>query len=272
LESAFKTLLIIPLVISSQLIGSLTFRFAEDREFRPEEIEIARALTSQAALAIQLTRLAKTASHSAVLTERSQLVGEIHDSLSQFFAGISMQLGAAAEVIKSGSGSVLRYVERASDMAQFGLAEARRSAFSLQPTIIEESGLIEALQKMVERSNIPGRLRCNFHAACVPEESLPSSIQQELLRIAQEAMSNALRHAKPTVISVHLRCKPPDLILEVIDNGSGMDESHVARREGFGFSNMRARAENIGAQLEVRTVGGRGTTVVVRVPAILSRD
>jgi PAS domain S-box-containing protein len=261
-----KTLLIIPLVISKQLIGSLTFHFTDDREFRPEQIEIARALASQASLAIQLTRLAKAARQSAVLQERNQLVGEIHDSLAQFFTGISMQLGAAREVVKAGTGSVLRYVERASDMAQFGLAEARRSAFSLQPTIIEESGLIEALQRMVERSNIPGRLRCNFLSTGVPQDSLPPAVQQELLRIAQEAMSNALRHAKPTVVSVHLRCHPPNLVLEVVDNGSGIDDPQAAGKEGFGFSNMRARAAQIGAQLEVRTAEGRGTTIAVRVP------
>src|SRR5258707_2498973 len=167
---------------------------------------------------------------------------------------------------KAGSGSVLSYLERASDLAQFGLGEARRSAFSLQPTIIEELGLVEALQKMVERSNIPGRLRCNFYSTGVPEENLPPSVQQDLLRIAQEAMSNAVRHAKPTVISVNLRCHPPKLVLEVTDNGSGIADSQAASREGFGFSNMRARAENIGAQLEVRSEAGRGTTIVVHLP------
>jgi len=266
LEREVRTLLIMPLTISGQLVGSLTFRFTEERAFRLEEIEIARALASQASLAIQLTRLANEARQSAVLAERNQLAGEIHDSLAQFFTGISMQLGAASEVIKAGGGSVLSYIDRASDMAKFGLAEARRSAFSLQPTILEESGLIEALQKMVERSNIPGRLRCDFHSIGVPEQNLPSPIQQELLRIAQEAMSNALRHAKPTVISVNLRCEPPDLILEVIDNGSGIDDYQPTSREGFGFSSMRARAEIIGARLEVHTAEGGGTTIVVRVP------
>jgi signal transduction histidine kinase len=261
-----KTLLIIPLVISSQSIGSLTFRFTEDRAFRPEEIEIARALASQAGLAIQLTRLAKSARQSAVLAERNELAGEIHDSLAQFFTGISMQLGAAKEVSKVSNGNVQSYVERAFELAQFGLSEARRSAFSLQPNIIEESGLTEALEKMVERSNIPGRLRCNFYSSGVPEGRLPSSVQQELLRIAQEAMSNALRHAKPTVISVNLRCHPPVLLLEITDNGSGIADLHPAGREGFGFPNMRARAENIGAELEVRTAGDCGTTIIVRLP------
>jgi PAS domain S-box-containing protein len=260
-----KTLLVIPLVLAKQLIGSLTFRFTDDREFRQEEIEIARALASQASLAIHLTRLAKAARQSAVLEERNQLAGEIHDSLAQFFTGITMQLGAAKEVIKAASGNVLSYLERASDLAHFGLAEARRSAFSLHPTIVEELGLLE-VQKLVERSNIPGRLRCNFHSTGIPEEKLPSSVQQDLLRIAQEAMSNAVRHAKPTIISVNLRCHPPNLVLEVTDNGSGIDDSEAARREGFGFSNMRARAENIGAQLEVGSAAGRGTTIVVHLP------
>src|SRR6202030_3815079 len=209
----------------------------------PEELEIARALATQASLAIHLTRLAKAARQSAVLAERNQLAGEIHDSLAQFFTGISMQLGAAREVIKAGSATGLSsYIERAFDMAQFGLAESRRSAFSLQPTIIEESGLIDALQKMVERSNIPGRLRCNFRSTGVPEEGLPTRIQHELLRIAQEAISNAVRHAKPTVVSVTLRWEPPNLILQVKDNGTGISNASLEKREGFGLRNMRTRA------------------------------
>jgi signal transduction histidine kinase len=261
-----KTILILPLTSGGQVNGRLTFRFTGERDFHPEELEIAKALATQASLAIQLTRLAQTARQSAVLKERNQMAGEIHDSLAQFFTGIAMQLGAAKEVFKEGSDNVLGYLERASDLAQFGLSEARRSAFSLQPTIIEDSGLIEALQKMVERSNIPGRLRCNFHSTGVPEESLTPSVQQDLLRIAQEAMSNAVRHAKPTIISVNLRCNPPDIILEVIDNGSGIADSQAASREGLGFSNMRARVKKLKGMLDIRTAPGRGTSIIVTVP------
>ncbi len=257
-----KALLVIPLTLGGQSNGELSFRFTKERDFNSEELEVARALSIQASLAIQLTRLAKTASESAVLAERNELAGEIHDSLAQFFTGISMQLGAAKEVLKAGSDSIVSYIERAADLAQFGLGEARRSAFSLQPTLIEEAGLIEALQKMVERSNIPGRLRCNFTAIGVPEENLPSAVQQDLLRIAQEAMSNAVRHAKPTVVSVSISCQSPNLTLTVTDNGSGIDPSKTAS-EGFGFYNMRARAANIGAKLEVQSAPGRGTTIFV---------
>src|SRR6202011_4753414 len=117
-----KTVLVIPLISRGQAVGRLTFRFTDARDFDPEELEIARALATQASLAIQLTRLAKAASDLAVLVHRDQLSDEIHDSLAQFFTGISMQLGAAREVIKAGRG--LSYVHRATELAQFGLAEA----------------------------------------------------------------------------------------------------------------------------------------------------
>jgi signal transduction histidine kinase len=119
---------------------------------------------------------------------------------------------------------------------------------------------------LVERSNIPGRLRCNFHSTGVPEESLPPSVQQDLVRIAQETISNAVRHAKPTVISVNLRSEPPSLVLEVTDNGSGIADSQAASREGFGFSNMTARVKKLKGTLDIRTAPSRGTSIIVSVP------
>jgi signal transduction histidine kinase len=146
-----------------RFIGQLAFRFTDEQEFRAEDIEIARAFASQASLA---------------------------------FTGIALQLDGAQQVITTGHDDGLSYVQRATELAQFGLTEARRSAFSLQSALIEESGLIEALQKLVERSNIEGRLRCHFHWDGVPEELLAPSVQQDLLRIAQEAISNAVRTAR----------------------------------------------------------------------------
>jgi signal transduction histidine kinase len=119
---------------------------------------------------------------------------------------------------------------------------------------------------LVERSNIPGRLRCNFRSSGVPKESLPLHIQQDLLRIAQEAISNAVRHAKPTVIVVSLRVDSPNLVLEIRDNGSGIDDTRVESGEGLGFDNMRERVRNLGAELAIRTAADRGTSIIVRLP------
>jgi signal transduction histidine kinase len=246
----------------------LTFRFTEERDFHPEELEIARALATQASLAIHLTRLANTSRESAVLAERNRLAGEIHDSLAQSFAGISLQLSAAEEDLKTKSNDGLNYIERANDIARFGLAEARRSTLSLLPSIIGQSGLIEALQMLVDRSNIPGRLRCTFQSNGLRDESLPQAVRQDLLRIAQEAISNALRHARPTVLSVSLRSSPPNLVLEVRDNGSGIASERLETEEGFGFTNMRERAKKLNATLDIQTAPGRGTSILVSLPVL----
>src|SRR5258705_3184420 len=208
-----KTVLVIPLISRGQAVGRLTFRFTDERDFDPEELEIARALATQASLAIHLTRLAKAARQSAVLEERNQLAAEIHDALAQSFTGISMQLVVAGEQLAAKEGDPLHQIQLANEIAKFGLAEARRSILSLRSNALEELGLTTKLQRLVEHSNVAGRLRCDFRSDNIPEESLPPRIQHELLRFAQEAISNAVRHAKPTLVSVRLRLEPPNLIL-----------------------------------------------------------
>jgi signal transduction histidine kinase len=259
-----KTLLIIPLNLATQLLGSLTFRFAEDRQFRPEEIEVARVLESQAALAIQVTRLAEAARQSAVLKERTRLAGEIHDALAQSFTAICMQLGVAQEELSSKEGDPLCRIQRAVELASLGLAEARRFAHKLR--LSEEPGLIVALQALVERTSLPGRLRCDFRSDNIPEKGLPSRVLHELLRIAQEAIHNAVRHANPTLIAVTLQWDAPNLLLQVKDNGSGLSAARLENSEGFGLRNMRERASEIDGRFEIQTAPGHGTSIIVTVP------
>src|SRR5437660_3427648 len=171
-ELGVKTVLIIPLASRGQANGRLTFRFTEERDFHPEELEIARALATQASLAIHLTRLAKSAKQSAVLQERNQLAAEIHDALAQSFTGITMQLGVAGEQLAAKQGDPLCQIQRANEIAKFGLAEARRSILSLRSNAIEELGLTTTLQRLVEHSNVAGRLRCDFRSNKIPEARL----------------------------------------------------------------------------------------------------
>jgi PAS domain S-box-containing protein len=260
-----RTLLLIPLLSHGHVNGLLSFRFVEGRKFQAEELEIARALATQASLAIHLTELATSAKQSAVLEERTRLAGEIHDSLAQSFTGITMQLEMAKELKTDKDDAVFNYLDRANDLARFGLAEARRSVLSLHSMTGKDSGLIGSLRILAERSNIAGRLRCTFRSNLQDDESVPVEVRQDLLRIAQEAISNALRHAKSTAISVSLRSDPPNLILKVKDNGVGIT-TEAETKEGFGFINMRARVKKLKGTLDIRTVPGRGTKIIVKLP------
>jgi signal transduction histidine kinase len=216
----------------------------------------------------------RAAAEAAVLEERNRLAGEIHDSIAQSFSGICMHLAVAAEATLENGKEVLGYIERAMDLAKFGLSEARRSALSLRSNIIEESGLIGALKMLVERSNIPGRLCCTFRSIRVREEMLAPQIQQGLLRIAQEAISNAMRHGQPTIIRVSVRSNSSNLVLKISDNGRGISSSRTAtssveslnKKEGFGLTNMRTRAKSVGAELDIQSAPGHGTSIVVRLP------
>jgi PAS domain S-box-containing protein len=201
-----------------------------------------------------------------LLEERTRLAGEIHDALTQSFVGIAMELQVATELLATKEADPLEHIQLAYDTAKFGLAEAQRSVLTLQPTFIETLGLIDALQMLVKRSNIPGRLRCDFQPDTIPERNLSPGERHELLRIAQEAICNAVRHAKPTLITVTLRWKRPNLVLDISDNGSGMAKAGLHKSQGFGLGNMRARASKIGGQLEIQSAPGRGTRVVVSVP------
>jgi signal transduction histidine kinase len=260
-----KTLLTIPLISRGELNGVLRFRFAEDCDFSAEELEFARALATQASLAIHLTQLANLAKRSAVLEERNRLAGEIHDSLAQSFAAVCMQLTVAAEETQNTGKVVPGQIRRAIEVAKFGLSEARRSALSLRSQVIEESGLVEALKMLAERTNIPGRLRCSFRSNLENDSSLPLGLCQDLLRIAQEAISNSMRHAEPTAIALSLRFHRSDLVLKVTDNGCGMANTRGIRA-GFGLANMRARVKSLNGSLNIRSACTRGTDIVVTVP------
>jgi signal transduction histidine kinase len=95
---------------------------------------------------------------------------------------------------------------------------------------------------------------------------LPATVQHQLLRIAQEAISNAVRHAKPSVVTVTLGWDPPNVILQVKDNGSGIPKALLKKSEGVGLDSMRERAGQIDAKLEIQTAAGRGTSIIVTVP------
>jgi two-component system, NarL family, sensor kinase len=174
-----------------------------------------------------------------------------------------MQLGAVKEQLSSKEGDPIKSIQRALELAEFGLAEARRCAHNLHSS--NESGLAVALQRLVERSSPAGRLRCSFRSDNIPENNLQPRVHNELLRIAQEAIHNAVRHANATEIAVTLRWEESNLVLQVKDNGSGISADRLEKSEGFGLGNMQERASTIDGRLQIQTAPGHGTSIIVTV-------
>ena len=255
-----------PLVFGARSVGFLAMSFRRNAE------DVTRsgllvALAQQATLAVQLTRLAYSAKEAAVLMERTRIGQEIHDGLAQAFTGILLQLGAVEEFPscrKRGSELAVT-LARIRELARDGLAEARRSVMALRLDQTRRAGLELALRQLAERSTVPGGVTATFEGGGFATGLKPEH-EHELLRIAQEAVSNAVRHARPHTVSITMIEESGQLVLAVADDGVCMEQSpELSARQGFGLSSMRQRANAIGGEWQILSEPGRGTRISVRV-------
>jgi len=202
-----------------------------------------------------------------VLEERARLAREIHDTLAQGFVGISSQLDAVAMCLKDETSPARKFLDVARKMARHSLTEARRSVMDLRASALEGQDLASALESGTRTwtagSNVDVKV-----AVEGPERDLPQEMEQHLLRITQEAVTNVLKHAKATNIKVQLRNEGRKLHLQIADNGRGFDPNDVFSSLGghFGLIGMRERAERMGGELQLESEPGTGTRLEVTVP------
>jgi signal transduction histidine kinase len=153
---------------------------------------------------------------------------------------------------------------RIRELARDGLAEARRSVMALRLDQTRRAGLEIALRQLADRSTVPGGVTCTFDGGGITTGLRPEH-EHELLRIAQEAVSNAVRHARPHMVNITMTEEAAHWVLAVSDDGAGMEQSpELSARQGFGLSSMRQRAGAIGGEWQIESEPGRGTRVSVR--------
>ena len=212
----------------------------------------------------------------AVLEERRRLAREIHDTLAQAFAGILLHLELVPETVTavgpSGSDPVKR-LAHAKHLAKNGLEDARRMLLGLRPKSLDGVSLAGALKVLAERCSGEWCIGCRFRSIG-QESGLSPDAQDELYRIAQEALCNVRKHSRATSVSIILSCKPNFVALTIKDNGQGFaDKRPKAAAGGFGLSSMRERAIRIGASMDISCAPRRGTGVSVRIrlPVFVSK-
>ncbi len=229
----------------------------------PRKIALAVAFAHQATLAIRLSRLTEQARQTAVLEERNRMAREIHDTLAQAFTGILMQLGGVERLLADDPIRGREHLAGIRDLAREGLAEARRSVQALRPQALEQTDLAGALARMVEQLDSGQPPRLEFHLSGTPLSLLPN-VADQLLRIGQEALTNALRHAEASMIRVELAFAEAEVRLIVQDNGQGFDVNAPTRKEGFGVTAMHERAGLLGAELTITSEPRLGARVAIR--------
>lgn len=202
--------------------------------------------------------------HSAVLEERNRIARELHDTLEQELAGITMQLDLAVDCFRQAPPVALSALESARNMSRHSMAEARRSVWDLRCDLLEQGDLPSALGQIV-RPLVPGdeaKLDVNVNGTPV---RLPGKIEMNLLRIGQEAVANAIKHGRASVIEIDLHYLPDRVILKVTDDGRGFSPDPAGSSGHFGLLDMRERAEAIGSRLQIDSAPGQGACVTVDV-------
>jgi signal transduction histidine kinase len=202
-----------------------------------------------------------------VLEERARMAREIHDTLAQGFVGIASQLDAVAMSMPEDNSPARGYLQMAQRMARHSLTEARRSMMDLRASVLEDRDLGAALEAgaRVWTMGQPVEVLVEANGDRRP---LPQEMEQQLLRIAQEAVTNVTKHAGASRIEIQLHREPKRLSLRIVDNGRGFEERDAFAAHGghFGLIGMRERAERLGGELSLVSRPGEGTEVEVSVP------
>jgi len=199
----------------------------------------------------------------AVLDERERLAHEMHDTIAQSFAGIGFQLQAIRNNLTDQVAPVHKQLDVACDLVRHSHEEARRSIATLRPESIESVGLMPALQSCARRMVEGGSVRLNVSESG-DARPIPIRLSDTFFRIGQEAIANAVRHARPTTISILLIHEKSTVRLVVEDDGIGFIDS--GDKLGFGVRGMRKRAEAISATFQIVSSTNGGTRVQVRAP------
>ena len=207
------------------------------------------------------------ARYSAVLAERNRISQDIHDTFAQNLAGIALQLDSMTMQLEEIPPALRASIDEACNLTRYSLSEARRAVSDLRSDELEREDLSKALPEVAKRLVGGSGIRTTIQVLGTPRRLSPVG-EKNLLRIFQEAMANALKHAQADAIDVELRYGSDDLALRVSDNGRGFDAGKTLSLAvgHYGLIGMHERAERIGGRLNLRSSPGEGTELSITVP------
>ena len=258
----------VPLIGRSDVIGVLEIHDKEgpDARFTHDDFRLAETFATRAAVAVELSqRVARDAVRRVVRAqepERQRLARELHDETGQALTSILLGLKPLEEALAD-------HPARA-DLAQLrelvvnALQDVRRLAVELRPAVLDDFGLVAALERLIEGFAEQSEIRVDFHSA-LGELRLPTEVESTLYRVVQESLTNIVKHADAHNISVSLARRESTVAAVIEDDGSGFDQRAV-REESVGLIGMRERLALLDGRLEIESRPGAGTTVVAEVP------
>jgi signal transduction histidine kinase len=260
-----RSFLGVPIVARGGIIGAfyLTEKVGADA-FDDEDQQLIEMLAAHAAIAIENARLYERSRELTVVEERNRVARELHDSVTQNLFGVVLAAEAASTLIDRDPGAARVQLDRVRELARAGMEELRSLIFELRPAALADEGLAPTLRKHVGVLRRVYQQDIALKVAGAPRPGSPGD--GDVLRIAQEALHNALRHAHASRIDVALEARDGRLVLTVADDGVGFDPAAAAvRGRRLGLTSMEERARALGGTLAIDSRPGEGTRVRLEV-------
>lgn len=265
------SLLAVPVLARGKVVGNLYMTEKEGAaEFTLEDEETLARFATQAALAIENARLHAQVQALAITEERERIAREMHDTLAQVLGYVNTKAQAAQEFLRADRPDrAEEQIGQLAEAARGAYAEVRESILGLRTALGPQRPLLDTLSDYLQQWQDQSGIGTTF-VRHVEEPHLPPSAELQLLRVVQEALTNARKHAGATRVSVELRQADGWLEAVVDDNGKGFDLSSIGSGEypRFGLATMRERAEAAGGSLIVESTPGNGTRIVARFPTL----
>lgn len=275
-HAGLHSLVCVPLHSKDKLVGTLFATTYQPRQFGEQDINLLMSIGYQVGLAIDNALLYGQAQQLAALEERSRLARELHDSVTQVLYSQTLLVEGWKQMALNGQiVDITEPLNELGHLTKHALKEMRLLVYELRPPDLEKEGLVGALHKRInaveKRAGVEARLITHGIIA-----DLPVELEENLYRIAQEALTNALKHANASSVTVHLTAQEGQVILEICDDGCGFDPVlvgglHVDDPGGMGLTNMRERTEKLNGLFAITSALGQGTTIRVQVPMKTNR-
>jgi signal transduction histidine kinase len=257
--------LTVPVKVKGKVISVLDIQSDKLNAFDETDQVVLQSLADQAAVAIENAQLYKQAKQLAVIEERNRLARELHDSVTQALYGITLHSEAAYRQLNARQTELAsQQLSELRNTAQEALREMRLLIFELRPSVVELQGLVPALRARLEA--VEERAGMGVEINIDENLKLSDKVQDGLYRIAQEALNNALKHAKANHITLNLHGSLAKVTLEISDDGIGFVPETAVEGGGLGLDGMIERAELLGGSLILSSNPGSGTTVKIEVP------
>jgi two-component system NarL family sensor kinase len=263
----------VPIHAGDTALGVMNVTSEDGRELQPDELQLLHIISDQIGLAIQRAQFSaehtQAATRLATIEERNRLAREIHDTLAQGLAAITLQLEIADTLFQSRPERAQETIQKALRLARGNLEEARRSVMDLRAAPLQKHSLTEALASLAVAEQVP-----LVDYTYTPTQDFPvlsARIETGIYRIAQELLTNARKHAKAEKISLTLIAEEQRISLSVQDDGCGFDPESVAQQTNsssghFGLAGINERIKLLGGSLCILSEPGAGTSIEVSIP------